>query len=169
MKNPVSLAAVVTLLVSFAVLAPSCAKGKEAAPPAAAVMPAPPATAAGAVFEGAVRAESLLRGAGIPFRTRDDLIPREFPEGCVWLATYSSSDADLLLEAFAFTDVIKAEDYVTNRNADFDVMDIDEEHMIVNNGALVLVAWYTMTLDGDLNMKCHGEMGAFAAAFVKDE
>lgn len=169
MRNSISLVAVMVLLIAIALGAPSCAKAKEAAPTAAAIVSPPPAVAGGATYPGAVRAEALLRGAKIPFRPRDDLIPREFPEGCEWLAAYSSSDSDVTLEAFAFTDVVKAENYVTNRNADFDVMDVEQEHMIVNNGNLVLVAWFTTTLDGDLNMKRHGDMGAFANAFALGE
>jgi hypothetical protein len=154
MKTSVTLAAGAALIAACWALAPP-ARAEEVV------------AGGGATFAGAEQAEALLRAANLPFRTRADLVPRQFPEGCVWLAAYTSDDAGVILETFAFMDVVGAENYVTNRNADFDAMDVKREHLIVNNGSLVLVAWFNETGDDQRDARACGVMNEFAAAFVK--
>jgi len=155
MRTPVRLAAAAAFIAACWAFAPPPAGAEEVV------------AGGGATFAGAEQAEALLRAANHPFRTRADLVPRELPEGCVWLAAYSSDDAGVILEAFAFMDVVAAENYVTNRNADFDAMDVKREHAIVNNGSLVLVAWFNETGDDQRDARACGVMNEFAAAFVQ--
>ena len=126
---------------------------------------APPA--GGITNPDATRAEALLTGAGIPFAVRNDLIPTTFPSGCFWLAVYGTAAPEVVLEAFAFTDVGAAEDYVTNRNADFETGPSKQSHMIVNNGSLVLVARFAETGDDRSDARAYSIMSDFAAAFVR--
>ena len=123
----------------------------------------PSAAGGGATFEGAARVEALLRAAGVPYHDRYDLYPSAFLDGCVWLAVYESDPPAVVLETFIFQDVKAAEDYVTNRHADFSAAGGDVERMLVNNGAAVLVAWYKAGPGDDGKM---GAMQAFAGAFA---
>jgi hypothetical protein len=90
----------------------------------------------------------LLKSAGIPIENRNDLI-REFPEGCVWHAVYSSTGAEVILEAYAFGDDGRAREYGAERNAELLAMDVLREFAVATNGSLVLVAYYDPAEDAD--------------------
>jgi len=100
------------------------------------------------IFPEAARAETLLKSAGIPIENRNDLI-REFPEGCVWHAVYSSTGAEVILEAYAFGDDGRAREYGAERNAELLAMDVLREFAVATNGSLVLVAYYDPAEDAD--------------------
>ncbi|NIT37029.1 MAG: hypothetical protein GTN49_11120 [candidate division Zixibacteria bacterium] len=98
------------------------------------------------IFPEAARAETLLKSSGIRIENRNDLI-REFPEGCVWHAVYSSTGAEVILEAYAFADDGRAREYGAERNGELLAMDILREFAVATNGPLVLVAYYDPTED----------------------
>jgi hypothetical protein len=131
-------------LVVLAALAPSCAK-RNAGAPTAAVVPAapPPASTARATYPEAVRAEALLERAGVPFETRDDLVPARFPEGCLWLAVYATTDPQIILETYAFADAAGATSFARGRQAELDALDGARGKMATND-TLVLVARYSL-------------------------
>lgn len=123
------------------------------------------ATPGGAMFPEAVRAEALLKAAGIPIETRNDLI-RPFPEGCVWHAVYASAEPEIILETYAFEDWEAAARYGARRNDEMTAMDVLREFATVTNGPLLLVAYYDPTTDGDAKKEALTE---FVAAFAGEE
>jgi len=132
------------LLIGFVAVALSCAKGNKGVPTAVVVVTAPPASAGGATFAGAERAEALLRGAGVPFKTRDDLIPPAFPEGCGWIAAYATDNPQVILETYAFADAAGAATYARARRTQLDALD-GARGGTATNGTLVLAARYSLT------------------------
>jgi hypothetical protein len=125
----------------------------------------PDATTTHAAFPEAVRAETLLEAAGIPVAPRNDLI-REFPEGCVWHAVYSSSAPEIILETYAFADADAAMGYGVERNNEMTAMDVLREFATVTNGALLLVAYYDPTTDREAKQEA---LTKFVSAFAGEE
>jgi hypothetical protein len=117
------------------------------------------------IFPEAVRAEALLGAAGVPFTTRNDLI-REFPEGCVWQAAYGTAGPEVILEAYAFTDAKAAATYGAARSRELAAMDVLREWATATNGALLLVAYYDPTADGEAKRET---MAKFVSAFAGEE
>ncbi len=116
------------------------------------------------IFPEAARAETLLKAAGIPINNRNDLI-REFPEGCVWHAVYSSIGAEVILEAYAFADEGRAREYGAERNAELLAMDVLREFAVATNGTLVLVAYYDPAEDAAAKKDA---LEKFVAAFAEE-
>ena len=118
-----------------------------------------------AAFPEAVRAEILLKAAGIPVAPRNDLI-REFPESCVWHAVYASSAPEIILETYAFADADAAMEYGVERNNEMTAMDVLREFATVTNGALLLVAYYDPTTDREAKQEA---LTKFVSAFAGEE
>jgi hypothetical protein len=114
------------------------------------------------IFPEAERAETLLKSAGVPMENRSDLT-REFPEGCVWHAAYSSTGAEVILEAYAFEDDGRARQFGAERNAELLAMDVLREFAVATNGPLVLVAYYDPTEDAGGKKEA---LTKFVAAFA---
>ena len=117
------------------------------------------------IFPEAARAEALLKAPGIPIATRNDLL-RPFPEGCVWHAVYASVEPEIILETYAFADWDAAARYGAERNNELTAMDVLREFATVTNGALLLVAYYDPTADGDAKKAA---LAKFVAAFAGEE
>jgi len=117
------------------------------------------------IFPEAARAEALLKAAGIPITPRNDLV-REFPEGCVWHAVYAGVDPEIVLETYAFSDAGAAMRYGAERNNEMAAMDVLREFATVTNGALLLVAYYEPTTDGDAK---RAALTKFVSAFAGEE
>jgi len=152
------------IILACAAVAFACRKGggeSRAVETSAAEMAAP----AGAIFPEAARAEALLKAPGIPIETRNDLI-REFPEGCVWHAVYASVEPEIVLETYAFEDWEAAARYGARRNDELTAMDVLREFATVTNGALLLVAYYDPTTDGDAKKEA---LTKFVTAFAGEE
>jgi hypothetical protein len=153
------------ITVTCVLIATACGKGdgRQAGEDEAAV--AETARPANLVFPEAARAETLLKSAGIPIANRGDLT-REFPEGCVWHAVYSSTGPEVILEAFAFADDGAAREYGAERNAELLAMDVLREFAVATNGALVLVAYYDPMEDAAAKKDA---LTKFVDAFVGEE
>jgi hypothetical protein len=123
------------------------------------------AAPAGAIFPEAARAEALIKAAGVPVETRNDLI-RPFPEGCVWHAVYASAEPEIVLETYAFENWDAAARYGAERNAELTAMDVLREFATVTNGALLLVAYYDPVTDGDAKKEA---LTKFVSAFAGEE
>lgn len=147
----------ITLAVC-AVVAAACQRGGDAAGAPETGRPAQ------LIFPEAARAETLIKSAGIPVENRNDLI-REFPEGCVWHAVYSSTGAEVILEAYAFADDGLAREYGAERNAELLAMDVLREFAVATNGPLLLVAYYDPTEDADAKREA---LEKFVEAFSGD-
>ena len=117
------------------------------------------------IFPEAARAEGLLKAAGIPVTSRNDLI-RELPEGCEWHAVYASVEPEIILETYAFSDAEAAMRYGAERNNELVAMDVLREFATVTNGALLLVAYYEPTTDGDAKKAA---LTQFVSAFAGEE
>lgn len=155
--------AVITVMCALVAVACGRGDGRQAGGDEAAV----PETARPAqlIFPEAARAETLLKSAGIPIENRHDLI-REFPEGCVWHAAYSSTGAEVILEAYAFADDGLAREYGAERNAELLAMDVLREFAVATNGPLVLVAYYDPAEDADAKKEA---LTKFVDAFTGEE
>jgi hypothetical protein len=116
------------------------------------------------IFPEAERAENLLRAAGIPLATRNDLV-RPFPEGCVWHAVYASVEPEVVLETYAFMDAESARRYGAERNDELAAMDVLREFAVATNGALVLVAYYEPTANREAK---EATLQRFVGAFAEE-
>lgn len=154
----------VVILAVCASVAFACQKGNEPGSVETAAV-AETARPAQLIFPEAARAETLLKSAGIPIENRGDLT-REFPEGCVWLAVYSSAGPEVILEAYAFADDAAAREYGAERNGQLLAMDDLREFAVATNGALLLVAYYDPVEDADAKKDA---LTRFVDAFAGEE
>lgn len=153
------------MTVTCVLIAVACGKGDGRQAGGGDATVAETARPADLIFPEAARAEALLKSAGIPIVNRGDLT-REFPEGCVWLAVYSSTEPEVMLEAYAFADESSAREYGAERNAQLLAMDVLREFAVATNGALLLVAYYDPAEDADAQKEA---LEKFVDAFAGEE
>ena len=153
------------ITVTCVLIAVACGKGDGRQAGGDEAVVAETARPTNLIFPEAARAETLLKSAGIPIENRGDLT-REFPEGCVWHAVYSSAGPEVILEAYAFADDGPAREYGAERNAELLAMDVLREFAVAVNGALVLVGYYDPAEDADAKRDA---LAKFVDAFAGEE